>query len=160
MSEVSKVSGRLEVIGPSKNLKEGSEYTYLRFVEAGGSVKMIKRVGVGHLVESYMKPGIEGDFYIVSLGKIGNVLFALKTPSGQKIYEPNGFSTWLSGLRLYTILLSLLFIPLSFVGLLMGGVGGVIVPIGFIYGIWKVGYKLPRVLKDKFLNSQLAANGF
>lgn len=70
--------------------------------------------GVGQLIESYMRPGIEGDFYFVKLGRLGYILFAIKKSDGQKIYEENGFKTWIGKMRLSAGMLALLFIPLSF----------------------------------------------
>jgi len=160
MSEVTVVNGKLEVVGPSSIKPDGAEYTYLRIAGADGSTKLVKKVGVGHLVESHMRPGIEGDFYFVKLGRFGHILFAIKTGAGQKIYEENGFKTWISKMRLSAGMLALLFIPLSFVGLLMGGWLGVIVPIGFIYVMWKLAFSFPKVLKESFLKGQLNQLGF
>ncbi|MGS0738183.1 hypothetical protein ACVBEG_16945 [Pseudomonas sp. GG8] len=160
MSEVTVVSGKLEVVGPSSNKPDGSEYTYLRIAEKDGSTKLVKKVGVGQLIESYMRPGIEGDFYFVKLGRLGYILFAIKKSDGQKIYEENGFKTWIGKMRLSAGMLALLFIPLSFVGLLMGGWLGIIVPVGFIYVMWKLAVSFPRVLKESFLKSQLTQLGF
>jgi hypothetical protein len=160
MSDVNVVTGKLEVIGPSADKPDGSEYTYLRIAQKDGSMKLIKKVGVGQLIESYMKPGIEGDFFFVKLGRLGYILFAIKRSDGQKIYEENGFKTWIRKMRMTAFLLVLLFIPLSFVGLLMGGYLGVIVPIGFIYVIWKLAVGFPRVLKESFLKRHLDQHAF
>lgn len=160
MSDVSVVSGKLEVVGPSSNKPDGSEYTYLRIAEKDGSTKLVKKVGVGQLIESYMRPGIEGDFYFVKLGRLGCILFAIKKSDGQKIYEENGFKMWIGKMRLSAGMLALLFIPLSFVGLLMGGWLGIIVPVGFIYVMWKLAVSFPRVLKESFLKGQLNQLGF
>lgn len=160
MSDVSVFSGKIEVVGPSQNKPDGSEYTYLRIAQKDGSTKLVKKVGVGQLIESYMKPGIEGDFYFVRLGRFGFILFAIKKADGQKIYEENGFSTWISKMRWSAFVLALLFIPLSFVGLLMGGYLGVIVPIAFIWLIWKLSVAFPGVLKESFLKGQLNQLGF
>ncbi|MBF4211020.1 hypothetical protein EI533_25250 [Pseudomonas donghuensis] len=155
MSDVSIVSGKLEVVGPSTDKPDGSEYTYLRIAQKNGGTKLIKKVGVGQLVESYIRPGIEGDFYFVKLGRLGYILFAVKTIAGDMIYEENGFATWIKKMRWSAFVLLLLFLPLSFVGLLMGGYLGIVVPIGFIYVIWKLAVSFPKVLKESFLRGQL-----
>ncbi|WP_460044605.1 hypothetical protein [Pseudomonas sp. S2_H01] len=160
MSDVSVVSGKLEVMGPSSDKPDGSEYTYIRIAEKGGNVKLIKKVGVGQLIESYLRPGLEGDFFLVKLGRLGYILFAIKKEDGQKVYEENGFKTWIKKMRMTAFLLVLLFLPLSFVGLLMGGYLGVIVPIGFIYVIWKLAIGFPKVLNERFLRGQLDQLGF
>jgi hypothetical protein len=160
MSDVSVVSGKLEVMGPSSDKPDGSEYTYIRIAEKGGNVKLIKKVGVGQLIESYLRPGLEGDFFFVKLGRLGYILFAIKKEDGQKVYEENGFKTWIKKMRMTAFLLVLLFLPLSFVGLLMGGYLGVIVPIGFIYVIWKLAIGFPKVLNERFLRGQLDQLGF
>ncbi|MFR0713627.1 hypothetical protein ACLUS7_01080 [Enterobacterales bacterium BD_CKDN230030183-1A_HGKHYDSX7] len=85
MSDASVTKGVLEVVGPHNNLPEGSEYAYLRFKEPGGAVRMIKKVGVGHYIASYMKPGIEGEFHFMKLGRLGFILYAIRTASGEKI---------------------------------------------------------------------------
>ena len=107
-----------------------------------------------------MRPGIEGDFYFVKLGRLGYILFASKKAAGQKIYEENGFKTWISKMRLSAWVLALLFIPLCFVGLLMGGWLGIIVPIGFIYVMWKLAFSFRKVLKESFLKMHLNQLGF
>lgn len=161
MSDVSVISGRLEVMGPSMNKGEGSEYTYLRIIEKSGNVKLIKKVGVGHLVESYLRPGVEGDFYFVKFGGLGFILFAIKKGTGEQIYEQNGFSVWIRTMRIMAVALAVLFIPLTLVGFLMGGwLGGIMVLVGFIYYIWKFGFSLPGALKDKDLKRQLNQRGF
>jgi hypothetical protein len=160
MSEVTVVSGKLEVVGPSQDKPDGSEYTYLRIAQSDGSTKLVKKVGVGQLVQSYVRPGIEGDFYFVKLGRLGYILFAIKKCDGHKVYEENGFKTWISKMRLSAGVLALLFVPLSFVGLLMGGWMGLIVPIGFIYVMWKLAFSFPKVLKESFLKGQLNRLGF
>jgi hypothetical protein len=160
MSDVSVVKGELQVLGPSSDKPDGSEYTYLRIAQKDGSMKLVKKVGVGQLIESYMRPGIDGEFLFVKLGRLGYILFAIKTADGQKIYEENGFETWIRKMRMTAFLLVLLFIPLSFVGLLMGGYLGVIVPIGFIYVIWKLAVGFPKVLKESFLKGHLDQHGF
>jgi hypothetical protein len=160
MSDVSVISGKLEVMGPSQNKADGSEYTYLRIAQRDGSTKLVKKVGVGQLIESYMKPGIEGDFFFVKLGRLGYILFAIKKDDGHQIYEENGFSTWIKKMRWSAAFLALLFIPLSFVGLLMGGWLGIIVPVGFVYLMWKLAVSFPKVLNETFLRSQLNQLGF
>ncbi|MEB0007891.1 hypothetical protein QN412_13735 [Pseudomonas sp. RTB3] len=50
-------------------------------------------------------------------------------------------------MRLTAGVLALLFIPLSFVGLLMGGWIGIIVPVGFVYVIWTLAVSFPKVLR-------------
>jgi len=160
MSDVSIVTGKLEVVGPSSDKPDGSEYTYLRFSQKNGATKLMKKVGVGQLVESYLRPGIEGQFFFVKLGRLGHILFAVKTTDGQKIYEENGFSSWIRKMRLSAFVLLLLFLPLSFVGLLMGGYLGVIVPIGFVYVMWKLAVSFPKVLNEKFLREHLDQQGF
>ena len=121
MPDVSVVSGKLAVVGPSSNKPDGSEYTYLRLTKNDGSTELIKKVGVGHLVESHIRPGLQGDFYFVKLGRLGQILFAVKTTAGEKIYEQDGFATWIRKMRWSAAMLALLFVPLSLVGLLMGG---------------------------------------
>ena len=160
MSEANVVKGVLEVIGPYNNLPEGSEYTYIRLKESSGAVRMIRKVGVGHYIASYLKPGLEGEFYFVKLGRLGFILYAIKTAAGEKLYEADGFSSWIKKMRLTGLLLCLLFIPLSLVGLLFGGYLGVIVPIVFLYLIWKLFIGFPKVLKDSYLRTQLASHGF
>ena len=160
MSEVKMFSGEIEVIGPSKDMAEGSEYTYLRIKLADGTQQVVRRVGVGHLVESYMRPGLVGDFYTLELGKVGRILFAVKTADGQKIYEKDGFVVWDRIMKRYALLLLLGFIPLSAIALIMGGFFGFAVPIGLIYYIWKFRFSLPRLLSEEYLSGQLAARGF
>lgn len=160
MSEVSVVSGKLAVVGPSSNKPDGSEYTYLRLTQKDGSTKLIKKVGVGHLVESHIRPGLEGDFYFVQLGRLGQILFAVKTSAGEKIYEQDGFATWIKKMRWSAAVLALLFVPLSLVGLLFGGYFGIVVPVVFVYVIWKLAVAFPRVLKESFLRGHLNQFGF
>ena len=160
MSNASVMKGVLEVVGPHNNLPEGSEYTYLRFKEADGAVRMIRKVGVGHYIASYLKPGVEGEFHFMKLGRLGFILYAIKTAAGERIYEADGFTTWIKKMRIMGVFLCLLFIPLSFVALLFGGFFGVIVPIGFVYVIWKLMFSFPKVLKDSYLRGQLAGRGF
>ncbi|WP_306290515.1 hypothetical protein [Pseudomonas taiwanensis] len=160
MSDASVLKGVLEVVGPHRNLPEGSEYDYLRLKEPGGAVRMVKKVGTGHYIASYLKPGVEGEFHFVKLGKLGFILYAIKTAAGEKLYEADGFTSWIKKMRVMGAFLGLLFIPLSFVALLFGGFFGVIVPIGFIYVMWKLIVSFPKVLKDSFLRSQLASHGF
>ncbi|WP_236192484.1 hypothetical protein [Pseudomonas urethralis] len=64
MSDVSTVTGKLEVVGPSNDKPDGSEYTYLRFSQTDGGTKLMKKVGVGQLIESYLRPGMEGQFFL------------------------------------------------------------------------------------------------
>lgn len=45
MSDVSVFSGKIEVIGPSQNKPDGSEYTYLRIAQRDGGTKLVKRLG-------------------------------------------------------------------------------------------------------------------
>ncbi|MFJ3449645.1 hypothetical protein ACIPM0_15700 [Pseudomonas sichuanensis] len=160
MSDVSIVSGKLAVVGPSSNKPDGSEYTYLRITQKDGSTQLVKKVGVGHLVESHIRPGLEGDFYFVKLGRMGQILFAVKSSEGEKIYEQDGFATWIKKMRWSAAVLALLFIPLSFIALLMGGFFGIVVPVGFVYIIWKLTVSFPRVLKESFLRSHLTQYGF
>ncbi|EKT4505781.1 hypothetical protein QM325_11905 [Pseudomonas putida] len=160
MSDVSFVTGKLEVVGPSSDKPDGSEYTYLRFTLKAGGTKLMKKIGVGQLVESYLRPGMEGKFFFVKLGRLGHILFAIQTTDGQKIYEENGFASWIRKMRWSAFVLALLFLPLSFVGLLMGGYLGVIVPVGFIYVIWKLSVAFPKVLKESYLRFQLNQLGF
>jgi len=160
MSDASVLKGVLEVVGPHRNLPEGSEYDYLRLKEPGGAVRMVKKVGTGHYIASYLKPGVEGEFHFVKLGKLGFILYAIKTAAGEKLYEADGFTSWIKKMRVMGAFLGLLFIPLSLVALLFGGFFGVIVPIGFIYVMWKLIVSFPKVLKDSFLRSQLASHGF
>ncbi len=155
MSDVMVVRGKLEVVGPSTDKPDGSEYTYLRLAEKDGTTKLVKKVGVGQLIESHMRPGIDGSFFFVKLGRMGWILFAIKTAAGETIYEQNGFSTWIRKMRWSAFVLALLFLPLSFVALLMGGFLGVVVPIGFIYLIVKLTYSFPKVLNEQFLRRQL-----
>ncbi len=63
-------------------------------------------------------------------------------------------------MRVMGAFLGLLFIPLSLVALLFGGFFGVVVPVGFVYVMWKLIVGFPKVLKDSFLRSQLASHGF
>ena len=58
-------------------------------------------------------------------------------------------------MRWSAFVLALLFLPLSFVALLMGGFLGMVVPIGFIYLIVKLTYSFPKVLNEQFLRRQL-----
>lgn len=160
MSDASVTKGVLEVVGPYNNLPEGSEYAYLRFKEVGGAVRMIKKVGVGHYIASYLKPGVEGEFHFIKLGRLGYILYAIRTAAGEKIYEADGFSSWIKKMRITGLLLCLLLIPLSLVGLLFGGYFGVVVPIVFVYVIWKLLVSFPKVLKDNNLRAQLAGHGF
>lgn len=160
MSDVSVMNGVVEVVGPRKDLAEGSEYTYLRFKEPGGAVRMVKKVGVGHYIASYLKPGVSGEFHFVKLGRLGYILYAIKTAAGEKLYEADGFTTWIKQMRIMGLVLALLFIPLSLVGLLFGGYFGIIVPVVFIYCMWKLIFSFPKVLKDSYLRGQLAASGF
>lgn len=160
MSDASVMRGVLEVVGPHNNLPEGSEYAYLRLKEPGGAVRMIKKVGVGHYIASYLKPGVEGEFHFVKLGRLGFILYAIKTAAGEKLYEADGFSSWIKKMRITGVLLCLLFIPLSLVGMLFGGYFGVIVPAVFVYVIWKLLVGFPKVLKDSYLRAQLAGHGF
>jgi len=160
MSDASVMTGVLEVVGPHSNLPEGSEFTYLRLRERGGAVRMIKKVGVGHYIASYLKPGMEGEFHFVKLGRLGFILYAIKTSAGEKIYEADGFSSWIKKMRITGLVLCLLFIPLSLVGLLFGGYFGVVVPAVFVYVIWKLLVSFPKVLKDSYLRAQLAGHGF
>ncbi|WP_449431802.1 hypothetical protein [Pseudomonas putida] len=160
MSEVSIVSGKLAVVGPSSNKPDGSEYTYLRLTQRDGSTKLIKKVGVGHLVESHIRSGLEGDFYFVQLGRLRQILFAIKTSEGEKIYEQDGFASWIKKMRWSAAVLALLFLPLSLVGLLMGGYFGIVVPVMFVYVIWKLAVAFPRVLKESFLRGHLTEYGF
>lgn len=46
MSDASVLKGVLEVVGPHRNLPEGSEYDYLRLKEPGGAVRMVKKLGL------------------------------------------------------------------------------------------------------------------
>ncbi|MBH3372427.1 hypothetical protein ACIF81_07310 [Pseudomonas juntendi] len=160
MSDASVMRGVLEVVGPHNNLPEGSEYAYLRLKEPGGAVRMVKKVGVGHYIASYLKPGVEGEFHFVKLGRLGFILYAIKTAAGEKLYEADGFSSWIKKMRITGVLLCLLFIPLSLVGMLFGGYFGVIVPAVFVYVIWKLLVGFPKVLKDSYLRAQLAGHGF
>lgn len=160
MSDAIVVKGVLEVMGPYNNLPEGSEYTYVRLKEVSGAVRMIRKVGVGHFIASYLKPGMEGEFYFVKLGRLGFILYAIKTAAGDKLYEAEGFTSWIKKMRLTGLVLCLLFVPLSLVGLLFGGYLGVIVPIVFVYVIWKLIVSFPKVLKDSHLRAQLASHGF
>lgn len=160
MSDVSVVSGKLAVVGPSSNKPDGSEYTYLRITKKDGSTELIKKAGVGHLVESHIRPGLEGDFYFVKMGRMGQILFAVKSSAGEKIYEQDGFATWIKKMRWSAAVLALLFIPLSFIALLMGGLFGIVVPVGFVYIIWKLTVSFPRVLKESFLRGHLNHYGF
>lgn len=77
------------------------------------------RKGVGAI--GVIRPGLEGDFYFIKLGRLGQILFAVKTTAGEKIYEQDGFATWIRKMRWSAAMLALLFVPLSLVGLLMGG---------------------------------------
>lgn len=63
-------------------------------------------------------------------------------------------------MRWSAFVLALLFIPLSVVGLLMGGYLGVIVPMAFIWLIWNLSVAFPSVLKESFLKGQLNQLGF
>lgn len=160
MSDASVIKGVVEVVGPYNNLAEGSEYAYLRFKEPGGAVRMVKKVGVGHYIASYLKAGIEGEFHFMKLGRLGYILYAIRTASGEKIYEVDGFSSWIKKMRVMGLLLCLMFIPLSLVGLLFGGYFGVVVPVVFVYVIWKLLVSFPKVLKDSYLRAQLSGQGF
>lgn len=160
MSDASVLKGVLEVVGPHRDLPEGSEYAYLRLKEPGGAVRLVKKVGTGHYIASYLRPGMEGEFHFVKLGRLGFILYAIKTASGEKLYEADGFITWIKKMRLMGAVLALLFIPLSLVGLLFGGYFGVVVPVVFVYLIWKLMISFPRILKHSFLRSQLATHGF
>ncbi|GLO05687.1 hypothetical protein PPUJ13061_55910 [Pseudomonas putida] len=160
MSDASVMKGVLEVVGPHNDLAEGSEYAYLRFKEPAGAVRMVKKVGVGHYIASYIKPGLEGEFHFMKLGRLGFILYAIKTTSGEKIYEADGFSSWIKKMRIMGLLMCLLFIPLSLVGMLFGGYFGVVVPVVFVYVIWKLLVSFPKVLKDTYLRAQLAGHGF
>lgn len=161
MSKVNVVSGKLEVIGPSINKGEGSEYTYLRFAEKSGNVKLVKKVGVGHLVESHMRPSIEGDFYFVKLGRLSYILFAIKTAKGEQIYEQNGFATWIRTMRWIAAGVGLIFLPGTLIGLLCGGFLGGILVAGFLgYLTWVLGFSFPSALKENFLRGQLNRHGF
>lgn len=160
MSDATVMKGVLEVVGPHNNLAEGSEYSYLRLKEPGGAVRLVKKVGGGHYIASYLKPGIDGEFHFVKLGRLDFILYAIKTSTGDKIYEADGFDTWIKKMRVMGLMLLLMFIPLSLVGMLFGGYFGVIVPIVFIYVIWKLLVSFPKVLKDSYLRAQLAGHGF
>ncbi|EOG8379205.1 hypothetical protein [Pseudomonas aeruginosa] len=80
--------------------------------------------------------------------------------AGEKLYEADGFTSWIKKMRVMGAFLGLLFIPLSLVALLFGGFFGVVVPVGFVYVMWKLIVGFPKVLKDSFLRSQLASHGF
>lgn len=103
---------------------------------------------------------MEGQFFFVKLGRLGHVLFAVKTADGQRIYEENGFASWIKKMRVSAFVLLLLFLPLSIVGLLMGGYLGIIVPIVFIYIMWKLAVSFPKVLNERFLGGHLDRQGF
>ncbi|MFG0548792.1 hypothetical protein [Pseudomonas sp. yb_9] len=160
MSDASVMKGVLEVVGPQSNLPEGTEFTYLRFKEPSGAVRMVKKVGVGHYIASYLKPGLEGEFHFVKLGRLGFILYAIKTVTGEKLYEADGFNSWIRKMRISGGVLALLFIPLSLVALLFGGYLGIVVPIVFVYLMWKLIIGFPKVLKDSYLRAQLAGHGF
>jgi hypothetical protein len=42
----------------------------------------------------------------------------------------------------------------------MGGYLGVIVPIGFVYVIWKLSVSFPNVLTESYLKGHLTQHGF
>ncbi|MNN74615.1 hypothetical protein D3C81_1908290 [compost metagenome] len=94
------------------------------------------------------------------MGRLGQILFAVKSSAGEKIYEQDGFATWIKKMRWSAAVLALLFLPLSFIALLMGGFFGIVVPVGFVYIIWKLTVSFPRVLKESYLRGHLNQYGF
>ena len=81
----------------------------------------MKKVGVGHFTASYLNPGLEGEFHFLKLGRLGFILYAIKTAAGEKLYEADGFNIWIRKMLISGGVLALLFVPLSLVGLLFGG---------------------------------------
>ncbi|MFJ3449677.1 hypothetical protein ACIPM0_15860 [Pseudomonas sichuanensis] len=53
----------------------------------------------GHQIAFYLKPGLEGHFHFVKIGRLGFILYAIRTASDEKIYEADGFSSWIKKMR-------------------------------------------------------------
>jgi hypothetical protein len=63
------IAGKLEILGSSSNTKRAEnsvEYGHILFSSSHNDDRQVmERIVVGNLLDSYIRPGLEGDFYFV-----------------------------------------------------------------------------------------------
>ncbi len=66
-SKITCIVGTLEALGTSSSVGNTTEYAYMRFsLLPNNDVKMIEKVFVGNLINSYLNPELKGNFYIAN----------------------------------------------------------------------------------------------
>lgn len=107
-----RISGTLEALGQHTFTEKDHTYAYLRFLDSAGQVVTEERVVVHNGCNSYLRPDLQGDFYIARFGKI-LVLYGLKV-GDRSVIDIDEVLKGLALLGPLGVLLFILGIPLIF----------------------------------------------
>ncbi|MFQ3186393.1 MAG: hypothetical protein ACI8Q3_001422 [Marinomonas primoryensis] len=157
MKHIESISGKIEAVGQSNFDLKRTFYSYIRFLDESGNVRMIKNIFVGNTVSSYISPGTKGKFHLAKINKKTSVLFAFDNEE-RKVYdgeEMQAFSKeyWLVGVYF------LIMVPFALLSILMFGIGLILTPICFYFS-YKGILVTPRRIKDETLRTYLNQFGY
>jgi hypothetical protein len=157
MDYLNRINGKVEVAGQRSTYRERTRYAYLRVLDQNGVVHMMKDIWIPNTVDSYIRPGTQGTFYIAKLPKKENIIFAYSNDE-RNVYDSEDMELIVKEWKRYGR--NFMFnIPLAIFSIIFMGIGLFLTPM-CIYYAYHFRIKLPKKYGDSILREYLSQNGF